>query len=103
MIAPHPGKPGALMYDLRVAPDEFTRLKPAALAELWQLRGKEAPYFPVKVLSYNRCPAGAPISVLDGESAARLKINSRQIDVIFKKLLAAEDFRGELTGDLVII
>ena len=103
MVAPHPGKPGALMYDLRVAPDEFIRLKPAALAELWQLRGKEAPYFPVKVLSYNRCPAVAPISVLDGESAARLKINSRQIDENFKKLLAAEDFGDKLTAAVEIM
>jgi exodeoxyribonuclease-1 len=63
MVGQHPDKGAALMYDLRVDPDEFTKLSSQKLAELWNAWGKDAPYFPVKALSYNKCPAIAPLAV----------------------------------------
>jgi exodeoxyribonuclease-1 len=61
------------------------------------------PYFPVKVLSYNRCPTIAPLSVLDAKSASRLKINSAEVDTNLAKLLKAEDFGDKLVAAAEII
>jgi len=102
-VAPHPERDGALVYDLRIDPDDFTKLTPAELAKLWGERGKDVPYFPVKVLSYNRCPAVAPLSVLDAKSAARLKINSSKIDKHLAKLRLCEDFGDKLVAALEIM
>jgi exodeoxyribonuclease-1 len=103
MVAAHPLKQAAIVYDLRVDPDKFTKLVPAELAECWQARGKDAPYFPVKTLSYNRCPAVAPLSVLDNSSAARLKIDSKIIDANLAKLQKSKDFGDKLVRAAEII
>jgi exodeoxyribonuclease-1 len=39
----------------------------AELAKRWADRKEDAPYFPVKLLKYNKCPAVAPASVLEIE------------------------------------
>lgn len=39
----------------------------------------EEPYFPIKVLSYNRCPAVSPMTVLNQKNIADLQINKSQI------------------------
>jgi exodeoxyribonuclease-1 len=103
MVAAHPIKQAAIVYDLRVDPDEFTKLTPAELASAWQVRGKDAPYFPVKTLSYNRCPAVAPLSVLDSASATRLKIDSKNIDANLAKLQKAKDFGDKLVRAVEIM
>ena len=103
IVAPDPNKNAALVYDLRIDPDDFTKLSPAELAKLWGTRGKEAPYFPVKTISYNRCPAIAPRSVLDAKSAARLKIDTAKIDANFAKLQKAQDFGDKLIAALEIV
>lgn len=103
MVAPHPDKSAALMYDLRVNPAEFIELTPAELAKSWQNYAKDAPYFPVKVLSYNRCPAIAPLSVLDTKSAVRLKIDSAKIDDNWAKLKKAKDFGDKLIAAVEIM
>jgi exodeoxyribonuclease-1 len=90
------------MYDLRIDPDEFTKFTPAELAELWSNRDKDAPYFPIKQLAYNRCPAIAPLSVLDAKSAVRLKIDSKNIDANLAKLQKAQDFGDRLIAALEI-
>lgn len=102
-VAAHPLKQAAIVYDLRVDPDEFTKLKPAELVQLWQARGKDMPYFPVKTLSYNRCPAVAPLSVLDSSSAARLKIEGKIIDANLAKLQKSKDFGDKLVRAVEII
>jgi len=101
-VAPHPDRPAAIVYDLRINPKQFTGLSPAELAAKWQLWGKDAPYFPLKVLSYNRVPAVAPLSVLDAASAARLKIDSAAIDKNFQTLQKATDFGDKLLRALEI-
>jgi exodeoxyribonuclease-1 len=103
MVAAHPLKQAAIVYDLRVDPNEFTKLAPAELALAWQARGKDVPYFPVKTLSYNRCPAVAPLSVLDSSSAARLKIDSKIIDANLAKLSKTKDFGDKLIRAVEII
>lgn len=103
MIAAHPDRAAALVYDLRIDPNDFSGLTSVQLAKLWQLRGKEAPYFPVKKLSYNRCPAIAPLSVLDAKTATRLKLDSASIDKNIAKLHKAEDFTDKTLAALEIV
>lgn len=91
-----PDRGAALVYDLRVDPSGFTDLNAEQLSGLWKLRGRDAPYFPIKEIKFNRCPAVAPVSVLDGASAERLQIDARQIDVNLTKLKGAEDFGDKL-------
>ncbi len=102
MLAANPNKNGAIVYDLRVDPDEFTKLAPEKLAGLWKQWGKEAPYFPAKEMAYNKCPAVAPLSVLDAATAARLKIDSKTIDANFAKLKKAKDFGDKLVAALEV-
>jgi exodeoxyribonuclease-1 len=66
-LAQLPDRSGALVYDLRVDPDEFKTMTAAELAKRWADRKEDAPYFPVKLLKYNKCPAVAPASVLEIE------------------------------------
>lgn len=102
-IAPHPEGRGMLMYDLRIDPSEFIKLDPSELAAKWSARGEDVPYFPVKLLSYNRCPAVAPLSVLDQASTQRLQLDQNKVDKNFKKLKTAKDFAKNLVAALEII
>ena len=80
-IAAHPKKKGALVYDLRHDPTPFLELSPEQLAERWRwTKEPDAPTrLPVKTMQYNRCPAIAPLSVLDSASQERLKIDLAKI------------------------
>lgn len=79
-IAPG-AKPGSvLVYDLRYDPTPFLQAAPAALASVIfadrQTRANEDfQRLPVKELSYNKCPAVAPLGVLDELTRERLSIN----------------------------
>ncbi|HET9722042.1 MAG TPA: exodeoxyribonuclease I [Candidatus Saccharimonadales bacterium] len=96
MVAENETKSGALMYDLRIDPDEFSGLSASELAKRWSARGESAPYFPVKLLSYNKCPAIAPMNVLDDASAERLQLHKELLDNHLKKLKKAADFGDKL-------
>lgn len=82
-------KPGSvLVYDLRYDPTHFMSASPAALASIIfaDRRTRESEEFerlPVKELSYNKCPAVAPMGVLDSDSQKRLSLN---LDTIKKHL-----------------
>ncbi len=102
MVTRQPERGASLMYDLRLDPDEFRDLSPAELAHKWQARGPDAPYFPVKVLAYNRCPALAPLSVLDEASEKRLKLHKKIINNHLEKLRRIEDFGDKLIEALAI-
>jgi exodeoxyribonuclease-1 len=93
-VADHPKREAAIVYDLRVDPKDFIKLSPEKLAALWSQYGKDAPYFPAKILVYNRCPAIAPISVLDGGTMKRLSLRASEIDEHAKKI--PEDFGDRL-------
>lgn len=96
MIAEKADKSGALMYDLRIDPDEFMGLAPAELADRWKARGEDAPYFPVKELKYNKCPAIAPPGVMDNASYERLKLHKEVVQNHYKKLKTAVGFSDKL-------
>jgi exodeoxyribonuclease I len=76
-----------LVFDLRFDPSEFASLTPQQLAEAWQRRWDEPGLrLPVKTLAFNRCPAIAPLGVLDEASQKRLKLSLKTIDKNHKKL-----------------
>lgn len=97
-LAPHPQGRGMFVYDLRTDPADFIDLSSAELMAKWSDRDREAAYFPVKLLTYNRCPAIAPLGVLDVGSQKRLKLDLKIISRHAKKLAAAERFAKNIVA-----
>lgn len=86
-------KTGALVYDLRHDPKPWLALSPEKLAEAWKWkRDSTEPRLPVKTLQYNRCPAVAPVTVLDDASKERLKLDMNAISANAKLLRNNPDF-----------
>mgnify|MGYP000854685867 FL=1 len=87
-IAPGTRPGSVLVYDLRYDPTPFLNATPRALASIIfadrQTR-EQADYhrLPVKELAYNKCPAVAPLGVLDETSRKRLSLD---LDVIKQHL-----------------
>lgn len=95
LLAEHPKKQAALVFDLRYDPKPFAKLKPAALAEAWRKRfDSPGPRLPVKTLIFNRCPAIAPLKVLDEASLKRLKLNLKTINRNHQRLLALPELKA---------
>lgn len=92
LLSEHPTNPGALVFDLRYDPSAFIDLDPPALAEAMRRRvDEEGPRLPVKTLKYNRCPAVAPLSVLDQESHDRLSLDNAEYVKNYQTLLKLRD------------
>jgi exodeoxyribonuclease-1 len=95
-IALHPTQSGSVfVYDLREDPEPFITMLPAELAELmkkWKFEEGEL-RLPVKQLQFNKCPAIAPLQVLEvGDTKKRLQIDDEQFKNNLKKLRLAKDF-----------
>lgn len=100
----HPDNKGFLTYDLRHDPAEFVDLKPEKLSELWQYdKEKRTVPLPVKGLQANRCPAIAPITVLDDETNKRLKIDLKEIKKNHESLKSNPQFIENLHGAIDLI
>lgn len=95
-------KPGAvLVYDLRVDPTPFLGASPAALASIIfadqkTRQSEDYQRLPVKELSYNKCPAVAPLGVLDDASRARLAVDLSAIQKHIGILSANKAFGGAI-------
>jgi len=101
-LADHPERSGsALVYDLRANPKPFLKMSATELAKRWSAWGREAPYFPVKILAYNKCPAIAPLSVLDEGSAERLELTPELISM--HNRLLTEEFSARLLEALMLM
>lgn len=91
-------KPGsALVYDLRYDPKRFFGATPQALASVLgasrDIRAQEGFIpLPVKELSYNKCPAVAPLGVFDMSSQQRLKLSLSDVELNMKKLISEPTF-----------
>lgn len=91
------GKQGVLVYDLRQDPKPYLKLNINDLAERFYVpRDSDLGQLPVKVLQYNRCPAIAPISTLDKDSQARLKLDIKQVQKNLQTLISNPDFSDRL-------
>lgn len=102
VVADHPQKQSVLVYDLRIDPTVFLKMSASELASLaqyksWKSEKDRPPYFPVKELALNRCPAVAPLSVLDKASRQRLKLDMTVTESNLKKLQQDKDFGQRLT------
>lgn len=98
-IAPHPTQNTTVfVYDLRQNPKSIAKKSSAQIAELLNKyryeEGEER--LPVKQLQLNRCPAIAPLGVLDAESIERLKLNMDDIQRNAKALLAMGDLSDKI-------
>lgn len=82
-LGEHPKKQGVFVFDLRANPEDTLKLTVAEMAEQWKHYCAERPCphprFPVKTMQFNRCPAVAPLSVLDADSSKRLELVSATI------------------------
>lgn len=99
-VALHPTQSGsAFVYDLREDPQPFLKMTPVELAELmkkWKFEEGEL-RLPVKQLQFNKCPAIAPIQVIDiADTKERLKIDISVIDANLAILRGAKDFADKI-------
>lgn len=96
-LAAHPKRQAALVFDLRNDPEVLASLSEADLLEEWLPEGKPNRYFPIKTLMFNRCPAIAPVGVLDRASEKRLNLDMSDMMSNFKKLQAVKaDFSKKI-------
>lgn len=103
-LIPHPKRDAMVVYDLRYDPEPFLTLSETELSDLWQAKyEKDKLRLPVKTLQYNRCPAIAPLSVLDQASLERITLDMSLIKQNLKKLLSATEFIDKLSRALGIL
>ncbi len=106
VLAENPERPGAVMvFDLRYDPEDFVDLSPEEMATAWRKRYDEpGQRLPVKTLQFNRCPAVAPLSVLDAASEKRIQLTAALAQSNFQKLRKIQDkFAPKLLKALEII
>ena len=92
-IGPHPNQQGVLVYDLRHNPAPFLKMSPKELAEIWKYnKDKDAVRLPVKALQHNRCPAIAPLGVVDGSAFDRIGLSLETVKKHRATLIGDENF-----------
>lgn len=95
----HPSrKDSVLVYDLRHDPKQFKNMTVKELVDRWKWDpDREEPKLPIKTLKFNRCPAVAPVSVLDNESTKRLGLDKQDIQKNLTTLLSlGDDFKDKI-------
>jgi exodeoxyribonuclease-1 len=94
VLAEHPQGGGALVFDLRHDPAPFMAMDAAALVEAWRWRppneAADTLRLPIKTMKFNRCPAVAPLGVLDAASQQRLSLDPKVFAAHYKTLQAHE-------------
>jgi exodeoxyribonuclease-1 len=101
-----PNQPGGvLVYNLRYDPAKYKDMSPEQLAEAWrwQKDASEADRLPVKTLRFNRCPAVAPLGVLDKASQERIKLDLATVAKHHAALKAMPDLPGRLCAALELM
>lgn len=103
-LANHPERAGALVYDTRQDPKDFVDLTPEQIVDYWTRKWDDpGPRLPVKTLQYNRCPAVAPLGVLDDKSQKRLQIDLQAVEKHRKVLREHPDFVKNILRALEIM
>lgn len=106
MLAEHPKKQGVLVYDLRHDPSPLFEASPAELAAAWRRRrDEEGLRLPVKTLQFNRCPAVAPLGVLDKDPSVykRLSLDMTKLKANHQQLQKHKDFAEKLLAAIAIL
>lgn len=99
---------GAVVYDLRHDPAPFANMSAKELVEAWgwqkpEDRDPSKPRLPIKTLKYNRCPAVAPLAVLDEQSQKRIQLDLATIAANQKKVEAVEGWPEKIIEALDIM
>ncbi len=103
-LAKHPRVAASLVWDLRMDPRPFLKMTAEQLVEAWKWKkDSDEPRLPVKTLRYNRCPAIAPLGVLDADSQKRLSLDMPTIEANRKTALADKTFVLKLFKALDIL
>jgi exodeoxyribonuclease I len=93
----HPRRDSAIVYDLRQDPISWLQKTTKELEKHWQVRyGDDLEPLPVKLLQFNKCPAVAPIGVLDEASKKRINIKIADVEKHSKILAENPDFVEKL-------
>lgn len=105
LVLANSDKQSALVFDLRYDPNAYKDLTPRELADAmrWHEPGEERIKLPVKTIKYNRCPAVAPLSVLDDSSIKRLQLDIKAAEEHNKTLQALPDFASKLQQAIVLL
>ncbi len=97
-------KSGCLVYDLRHDPTKWLKMTPEQLVDAWQWKPEsDEVRLPIKTLQFNRCPAVAPLTVLDDESKQRIDIDSNKIDANLRKLNFNSSFKSNVLKAVVLL
>jgi exodeoxyribonuclease-1 len=100
----HPRRDSAIVYNLREDPTKWMKLSVKDLVKHWQVKyGDDIERLPIKTMQFNRCPAVAPLSVLDEASKKRLKIEMKVIEKNYSLIKNNSDFSGNLLKALDVI
>ena len=100
-LTEHPKNQAALVYDLRHDPVPFLDMSVEQLLGAWRYtKDPDAVRLPVKTLKYNRCPAIAPLGVVNGDEATQQRLGLT-IDIALKHLAALRPHREEFTHKLL--
>jgi exodeoxyribonuclease-1 len=103
-LGDNPKKQGVLVYDLRHDPAPFLAMNTAELVEAWKWkRDREDLPLPVKTLQFNRCPAIAPLGVLDEASLERISIDLATTQKNLKILKSDSGFYDRLLQALEVM
>lgn len=99
---------GALVYDLRFDPSKYLKMSVSEIVDAWKYIPKEElnkdnQRLPIKTLKYNRCPAVAPLAVMDDDSQNRLKIDISSINKNFELLQNHPEWPSKLLKALEIM
>ncbi len=103
-VCRHPQRKAAVVYDLRQDPARWLKLQPQELVKHWQARrDDDLEPAPLKILQFNRCPAVAPLSVLQKPSQQRLDIDLDLVQSRSKKILSDPNFAQNCSQALDIL
>jgi exodeoxyribonuclease-1 len=90
-LVPHPKRQGVIVYDLRNDPKEMADLTVEEMLERWRPGHPRELGLPIKALQFNRCPAVAPLGVLDTDSQRRIDLDLDTINKNFKALQSVKE------------
>lgn len=91
-------KSGVFVYDLRYDPSDFLSKSAKEMAELLRYKKDQdkSVKLPIKQLQFNKCPAVAPLSVLQKNDQERLEIDLEQAKIFDKKIKQDKNFYNKV-------
>lgn len=100
----HPRRDAAIVFDLTKDPNDWVNKDPKEILKHWTAKyGDDIERLPVKTIQFNKCPAVAPLGVLDGETQKRINLDLDEIQKNRKVLLENTQFVEALKEALDIL